>query len=161
MPVGALNAARSRAELAQVEHKDGGVERHVEDAGSKGEPAFLVAPEWAETAAHPDIEAAFGRNGRSQFADHEGGGQAPQQRQRKQDDDGAAVPCAAQNVFNAIGSAGNHEVGGGNKGQEADLAQGGMENKAHDCECIECTWARTVRKARRGMAVRGGRDLAA
>jgi hypothetical protein len=121
-------------ELAQVEHKDGGVERHVKDAGGEREPAFLVSPERAETAAHPDVEAAFSRDGCGEFADHEGGGQAPEQRQGEQDNDGAGVSGAAEDIFDAVGTAGNHEVGGGNQGQEADLAQGGIEDKAHECE---------------------------
>ena len=122
-----------------------GIERHVEDAGGEREPAFLVTPEGSQPAAHPDVEAAFRGDGRGEFADHQGGGQAPEQRQREQNEDGAAVSCAAQNVFNAVRPAGDHEVGGGDQGQEADLAQGGMESKPHDCECIECTWARAVR----------------
>ena len=89
---------------------------------------FLESPERAETAAHPDVKAAFGRDGCGELADHERGGQAPEQRQREQDEDGARVPGATENVFDAVGPAGNHEVGGGHQRQEADLARRGMEN---------------------------------
>src|ERR1700733_12195637 len=44
------------AELAQIEDEDGRVKRHVEDAGREREPAFLVAPEWPEGTAHPDVK---------------------------------------------------------------------------------------------------------
>ena len=43
----------------------------------------------AERAADPDVESTFGGNGRGQFTDHEGGGQAPEEGQREgRDGDG-------------------------------------------------------------------------
>ncbi len=64
-------------EAAEVEDEDGGVDGHVEDAGGEREPGLLKAPEAAEGAAHPDVEAAFGRDGAGELADHERGGEAP------------------------------------------------------------------------------------
>ena len=89
-------------EFAQVEDEDGGVERHVKDAGREREPAFLVAPERAESAANPDVEAAFGRNGGGELADHQRGGQAPNEGQDEQNDDGPAKARAAKDVLHAV-----------------------------------------------------------
>ena len=76
--VGARAGGERGAEFAEVEHEDGGIERHVEDAGGEREPALLIAPEGPERAAHPDIKAAFGGDGGGEFADHQRGGQAPE-----------------------------------------------------------------------------------
>ncbi len=79
--IGAPAGGERGAEFAQVENEDGRIERHVEDAGGEREPALLVAPEGTEPAAHPDVEAAFGGDGGGELADHERGGQAPDERQ--------------------------------------------------------------------------------
>ena len=118
-------------ELAQVEDEDGRVDGHVEDAGREREPALLVAPERAQRAPHPDVEAALGGNGAGQFADHERGGQAPQEGQHQQNEDGPGKAGAAENVLNAVGTARHHEVGGGDERQKAHLAPDGLENQNH------------------------------
>ena len=80
--IGARAGGERGAELAQVEHEDGGIKRHVEDAGGEREPALLIAPEGREAAAHPHVKAALGGDGRGQLADHQRGGQTPEKRQQ-------------------------------------------------------------------------------
>ncbi len=133
------------AEFAQVEHEDGRVERHVENAGREREPAFLVAPEWPEGAPHPDVKAAFIRNGGGEFADHERGGQAPDDGQNQQDDDSPAKARAAENVLHAVRTTGHHEECGGNQGQKKQFFGGGAEQGTHT---DECNWECRKGKAR-------------
>ena len=134
-----------REEFAQVENEDGRIERHIEDAGGEREPALLIAPEGPEGAADPDVESALGGDGRSQLSDHESGGQAPNQRQDKQDKDGPAEARAAEDVLNAVRTAGDHEESGGDQRKQTHLLPRGFKNKAHTCES---TWARWVREAK-------------
>ena len=47
------------------------VERHFEDAAREREPRFLIAPETAHAAAHPDVKAALFGDGGGEFADHQ------------------------------------------------------------------------------------------
>jgi len=117
-------------ELAQVAHKDGGIDRHVEDAGRKREPALLVAPERAHGAPHPGVEAAFGGDGAGQLANHQGRGQAPENRKGQEDDDGPGVASSAQDVLNAVGATRHHKVCGGDERQEAHLSRGGLRAKS-------------------------------
>ncbi len=63
-PKSAAVAVRPRGqEAAEVEDEDGGVDGHVEDARSEGQPGFLKSPKATEGAADPDIETTFGRDG--------------------------------------------------------------------------------------------------
>jgi len=64
-------------QLAEILNGQRRVDGHIEDRGGERKPGFLKAPEPAERAADPDVEAAFLGHGRGEFADHEGGGQAP------------------------------------------------------------------------------------
>ena len=97
------------------------VERHVKDAGGEREPTFLVTPEGPEAATHPNIKAAFVGDGGGEFADHERGGQAPDERQNQQDHDGPAKARAAEDVLNAVGTARHHKEGGGDQRQKEQL----------------------------------------
>ena len=123
-----------RAELAQIKHKDGRIDGHIEDAGREREPALLIAPEGPQRTAHPNVEAALGGNGGGKLSDHQCRGQAPEKGQQKQNADGHQEPRPTQNVLNSIRTAGHHEVGCGNQRQEAHLVPGGMKSKGHQCE---------------------------
>ena len=112
------------SEAAKVEDEDGRIDGHVEDAGGDRQPTFLKAPEAAEGAANPDVEAAFGWDGAGQFADHERSGEAPDEGNDGEKDKRASVTCFADDVFEAIGAAGDHEVGGGEERDEAQLVAG-------------------------------------
>ena len=114
-------------EFAEVEDKDGWVDGHVEDAGGERKPAFLISPKRTKAAADPDIKAALGGDGAGEFADHQGGGEAPHDRQEKQDQDGSQEAGAAEDVLNAVGTAGHHEVGGGDQREKAHLPAGRLE----------------------------------
>ena len=111
-------------EAGEVEDEDGGIDGHVEDAGGEREPGLLKAPEAAEGAAHPDVEAAFGRDGAGELADHERGGEAPDEGDDGEEEERARVAGLADDVFEAIGAAGDHEVGCGDQRQEPHLASG-------------------------------------
>ena len=110
-----------RKEATEVEDEEGGVDGHVEDAGGEREPGFLVSPEGTHGAAHPDVEAAFFGQGAGEFADHERGGQAPEDRQREQNDEAFEI-AGVEDVFDAVGAAGDHEEGGRNERQQPHAA---------------------------------------
>src|SRR5439155_10873238 len=57
MPAG----GERRAEFAEVENEDGGVDGHVEDTGGEREPAFLKSPERPQSASHPDVKTTLSR----------------------------------------------------------------------------------------------------
>jgi hypothetical protein len=84
----------------EIQDGQRGIDGHVEDAGSEREPRLLVAPEGAEGAPHPHIEAALGGDGAGQLADHEGRGQTPQERNDGKDQQRPEVACAAERVLN-------------------------------------------------------------
>ena len=79
-------------------------------------------PRMAQGAAYPDVESTFGGYGAGKFAEHERGGKAPEKREEQKNNEGFAVARASENVFNAIGATGDHEVGGGNKRNKAHAA---------------------------------------
>ena len=62
----------------QVQHKQRGIDSHVEDAGHQRQPGFLEAPEIAHGAAHPGVKATLLRQGAGELTDHVGGGQTPE-----------------------------------------------------------------------------------
>ncbi len=123
------------AEFAQVKDENAGVERHVEDAGREREPTFLVSPERPEAAAYPNVEAAFGGDGGGEFADHERGGQAPDERQDQQDDDGPAKTRATEDVLHAVRAPRHHKERGGDQGQKEEPIVRRLKNGTHTCEC--------------------------
>ena len=109
-------------EAREIGDEDGGVDGHVKDAGGKREPGLLKTPEAAERASHPDVVAAFGGDGGGKLADHEGGGQAPEERDDEEQKERAAVAGVAEDVLEAIGAAGDHEVGGRDERKETHFA---------------------------------------
>ena len=64
-------------DAGEVEDEGDGVDGHVKDAGREGEPCLLEAPEGAEGSADPDVVATFFGDGTGELADHEGGGERP------------------------------------------------------------------------------------
>ena len=119
-------------ELAQIAHEESRVDGHVEDAGRQRKPALLKAPERPHRAPHPDVEAAIGGNRAGQLAHHQRGRQAPDKRQHEKNENRDAVARAAQDVFNAVGPARDHEVGGGDQRKKQHLApQPSCEKIAH------------------------------
>ena len=55
------------------------------------------------------------------FADHEGGRQAPENRERKQNQNAVSVAGAGDDLFGAVGAAGNHEEGSSHQRPEREL----------------------------------------
>ena len=119
-PPSAIILLEPREHPRQVGHKQRGINRHVENGRNQREPGFLKSPEVAHGAAHPGVVAAFVRQRARQLADHEGGGQAPEQRRKQQNQDGASVAGAMHDVFGAIGSARHHKEGGGDQGPQRE-----------------------------------------
>ena len=111
-------------DAGEIEDEDDRVDGHVEDAGGEREPCLLKSPEGAEGAAHPAVVAALLRQGGGELADHERGGQAPDQRDEEQEEEGAAVAGVAEDVFQAVGATGDHEVGGCDEREQTHLAVG-------------------------------------
>ena len=109
--------------LAQIENEERGIDGHVEDACGHRQPCLLVAPERTERPPHPHIETTFGGDGARELADHQGCRQAPDQRENQQNDQGADISGPAQNIFNPIGAAGNHEEGGGDERDQPQLGK--------------------------------------
>src|SRR5207245_7095626 len=73
------------------------------------------SPEVAHGAAHPGVITALKWQCAGQLANHEGGGQAPENGSEQQDKDRAAVSGAVHDVFCAIGSARDHKEGCGHQ----------------------------------------------
>ena len=121
-PPSAIAFLEPREHAGQVGDEQRGINRHVENGRDQREPGFLKSPEVAHGAAHPGVVAALVGQRAREFADHEGGRQAPEQRGEQQNQDGASVTGAVHDVFGAIGSARHHKEGGGDQGpkREAD-----------------------------------------
>ena len=80
----AVACGPERFDAAEIGDEDDGVDGHVEDAGGEREPGFLESPEAAECATDPAVVATlFGQRG-GEFADHERGGEAPDERHDEQ-----------------------------------------------------------------------------
>src|SRR5579863_4372927 len=109
-------------EVAQIVHKKRGIERHFENAAGQRKPGLLVSPEIAKPAAHPDVEAALLWDGAGKFADHHGGGNAPEQRGDEQNGDRASVARHFDDVFEAVRAARDHEVSGSGQRKNRELA---------------------------------------
>src|SRR5579871_3093490 len=107
----------------QVENEGRGIDRHVEDRRRQREPGLLKSPERPHRTPHPPVEAAFGRHCRSQLAQHQSGGKAPQKGEKKQQQQSAAISAIANDVFNIVRTARHHKVGGGEQRKEAQLAR--------------------------------------
>ena len=108
-------------DVAEVEDEDGGVDGHVKDTGGEGEPGFLESPERPKGAMDPDVEAAFGGDGTGEFADHERGGETPEEGDDGEHEESAQVAGLADDVFEAVRAAGDHEVGGPDEREQSEL----------------------------------------
>ena len=110
----------------QVERDGGGVDGHVEDAGGEREPGDLEAPEAAEGAVGPDVEAAFVGDGGGELADHECGGQAPEDGDDGEEKERAAEAGHADDVFETVRAARDHEVDGRDERKETEAGGFGL-----------------------------------
>jgi len=107
--------------LLEIEDEERGINRHVENAGGEREPCFLKSPEITESAADPRVVAAFAGQRARQFADHESGGQTPQDREKKQNQNSVTVARAGDDLLGAIGAAGDHKEGSSDERPEREL----------------------------------------
>ena len=96
---------KPREHAGEVGDEQRGINRHIEDGGDQREPGFLKSPEVSHGAANPGVVTALVGQRARKLADHEGRGQAPEQRGEQQDQNRASVACAVHDVFGAIGSA--------------------------------------------------------
>ena len=103
-----------------------GVKRHFEDAAREGEPGFLITPERAHAAPHPDVKTTFFGERGGQFADHQCGGQTPQEWSDEKDQESRAITGFLHDVFEAVGATGDHEVRDRDHGQDGQFAGGGL-----------------------------------
>ena len=111
-------------EVAEVVHEKSGVERHFKDAAGQGEPSFLKSPEISDAAPDPDVEAALFGNGAGEFADHQGGGQAPEKRSEDEDEECAGVAGHWTISSRPKGPPADHEISGGDQREEGEFAGG-------------------------------------
>ena len=88
--------------------------------GDQRQPGLLKSPEVAHGAAYPGVIAAFEGQRARKLANHEGRGQAPENRSQQQDENGFAIAGAVHDVFRAIGAARHHKEGGGDQGPERE-----------------------------------------
>ncbi len=114
-PPSAIRFLKPREHTGQVGDEEGGIDRHIKDRGNERQPGFLKSPEVAHRAADPGVITAFVGQRARQLADHEGRGEAPEQRGDEQNQNGASVPGAMHDVFGAIGSTRHHKEGGGDQ----------------------------------------------
>src|SRR5450631_2439309 len=113
-----------RRDAGEISDKNDWVDGHVEDAGSEREPSLLKSPEAAQGATDPAVVAPlFGKSG-GQFTDHERGGQTPDEWNDEQQEKCAAVAGVADNVFEAVGTSGDHEIRRSNKREQSHFVVG-------------------------------------
>jgi len=110
----------------QVKRNGGGVESHVEDAGGEGKPGDLEAPKAAKGAVGPDVEASLVGDGRGELADHQGCGDAPKKGDEGEEKQRAAEAGHADDVLEAVGAAGDHEVDGRDERKETEAGGFGL-----------------------------------
>ncbi len=96
------------------------IDGHVENRGHQREPSLLESPEIAHGAPHPGVVAAFVGQRTGKFANHESGGQAPENRGQQQNENAAAIAGAMHDVFCAVGPARHHKEGGGDEWPERE-----------------------------------------
>ena len=104
----------------QIGHKQGRIDRHIENGRHQREPGFLKSPEIPHGAAYPGVVAAFEGQRAGKLADHECRRQAPEERGQKQDEDRFAVPGAVHDVFGPVRPARNHEERGSDQGPKGE-----------------------------------------
>jgi hypothetical protein len=68
----------------------------------------------------PDVEAAFVGDGGGEFADHEGGGKAPEDGDDGEEKERAAEAGHSDDVLKAVGAARDHEVDGRDERKETE-----------------------------------------
>jgi len=115
-------------QVREIGNEQRGVDGHIENTGNEREPGFLKAPEFPQAAAHPGVIASFGGDGAGEFADHVGGGQAPQERRDEKYQNPTGVARTVDDVFSTIGAARNHEERGGHQGPEREF-RGELQRK--------------------------------
>jgi hypothetical protein len=135
---GAMARRPGGSDAGEVGDENGWVDSHVEDAGGERHPGLLEAPEATHGAANPDVVAALVGDGAGELADHERGGERPDKRDNRHHDKGTHVAGLADDVFEAVRSAGDHEVGRGHERQEAELVAGGMFGSGHRRRGVRC-----------------------
>src|SRR5580704_10972701 len=107
-------------QAVEIKDEERGIDGHVEDRRHQRKPCFLESPEIAHGAPYPGVIAAFVGQRARKFADHESGGQAPENRSQQQNQDCFTVAAAMHNVFCAIGPARHHKEGGGDEWPERE-----------------------------------------
>ena len=113
-------------DAGEVERDGGGIDGHVEDTGGQRQPGDLEAPEPAEGAMSPDIEAAFVRDGRGEFADHERCRQAPEDRDEGEQKQRAVETGHADDVLKTVRAARDHEIDGRDERKETEAGGFGL-----------------------------------
>src|SRR5580704_6947923 len=104
-----MSHAEPRKQSRQVCDKQGGINRHIKDAGHERQPRFLKSPEIPKRTSHPRVITAFRWQRTRKLADHISGWKTPDQRRKQQEENAEAVARAMNNVFGAVSSARHHE----------------------------------------------------
>ena len=115
----AISHREPRKESREVKHKQCRINRHVKNRRHQREPSFLKSPEVAHGAAYPRVVAALEWQSTRQFANHECGGKAPEDRSQEQNQNGLTIASAVHDIFCAIGSARYHKEGSGDEWPES------------------------------------------
>ena len=105
----------------QIGDKQRGIDGHVENAGHQRKPCLLKSPEISERAPNPRVVAAFMRERAGEFAHHERGGHAPENRREQKNQNAAAVARAMDDVFRAVRAPRNHKEGRRDKRPQAKI----------------------------------------
>ena len=94
----------------------------------------------------PDVEAAFVGDGGGEFADHQRGGEAPEDGDDGEQKERAAEAGHADDVLEAVGAAGDHEVDGGDERKETKAGGARLAGAGDWCgllcwlECVSLMW---------------------
>ncbi len=86
------------SEVPQVGDEQRRIDRHVENTAHQRQPGLLKAPEPAHRAGDPNLVTPILRQGAGHFARHQRGGESPQRRRDRQNENSARVAGLGDDV---------------------------------------------------------------
>ena len=118
-----------RLNPSQIQHKDDGIDRHVEHTRRQTQPRLLKSPEPTQRPPHPAVVSTLLRQRRSQLSHHQTRRQTPNQRHQRQQQQRPPIPRLADDVFQPIRPTRHHKVGRRNQRQQPHLLRASQPSR--------------------------------